>query len=184
MGMKLIYGLILLLIISITAICFFVYSRKKKSKIGQTISILILLLLSLVLLTNTIDEFCVSKKDIVSNLGYIDIELEDDFEIINNNVEGMPERNQKTEIKISQRDKDRIISKIKSSINFKSFANEQELINDTDTEQFGTSNKIFNFKYPQFYSREINTKIDNYPTRLFLTIYEKSNLIKYQRIED
>lgn len=150
----------------------------------MTISVVMILLLILALLTNSIDELTISKKDIITDLKHIDIKFKDDFKITNNKVTGMPERIQETEIQITQKDKDRIISEIRNSTNFKSFANEKELANDTDTEQFGTSDKIFNFKYPEFYSRETYTKIDNFPTRLFISIYDNSNIIKYQRIED
>jgi hypothetical protein len=184
MGMILIYGLIFLLIYLSIGIGLFIYSRKKKSKVGLTISLIMIVLVILALLTNTIDEFTISKKDISTDLKHIDIELKGDFEIINNKVTGMPERIQETEIQVTQQDKDRIISEIRNSANFKSFANEQELAKDNDTEQFGTSDKIFNFRYPEFYSREKHTKIDNLPTRLFISIYDNSNTIKYQRIED
>ena len=182
--MILIYGLILLIIILSIGIGLFIYSKRKKSKVGLTISVIMIVLVILALLTNTIDEFTISKKDIITDLKHIDIELKGDFEITNNKVTGMPERIQETEIKISQMDKDRIISEIKNSANFKSFENGQELANDTDTEQFGTSNKIFNFKYPEFYSRETYSTIDNIPTRLFVSIYDNTNTLKYQRIED
>ena len=182
--MKLIYGLIFLLPFLSIGIGLFIYSKKKKSKFGLTISILMLSVVFLVLLTNTIDEFSISKKDIISDLSHINIELKDDFKITKNNVAGIPERNQDTEFQISQNDKDRIISEIKNSANFKSFANEQELMNDTGTDQFGTTEKVFNFRYPEFYLRETYTKINNYPARLFVTIYDKSNTIRYQRIED
>ena len=184
MGMILIYGLIFLLIFLSIGIGLFIYSKKKKSKVGLTISIIMIVLVILALLTNTIDEFTISKKDIITDLKHIDIELKADFEITNNKVTGMPERIQETEIQITQNDKDRIINEIKNSANFKSFANGRELSNDTDTEQFGTSNKIFNFKYPEFYSRETCSIIDNIPTRLFLSIYDNTNTLKYQRIED
>jgi hypothetical protein len=160
MGVGLLIGLLLLIIFFLAGIGLLIYSRKKKSKIGLAVSIAMLLLVIFVLLTNTIDELSISKKDIVSDLKYINIELKDDFEIKNNNVTGMPERIQETEIQITQKDKDRIIGEIKNSANFKSFVNEQELATDTDTEQFGTSGKIFNFKYPEFYSRETYTNID------------------------
>lgn len=184
MGMILIYGLIFLLIFLCIGIGLFIYSKKKKSKIGLTISVIMIAVVILALLTNTIDEFTISKKDIISDLKHIDIELKDDFKITNNKVTGMPERIQKTEIQISQNDKDRIISEIRNSTNFKSFANEKELANDMETEQFGTTDKIFNFKYPEFYSRETYKKIDNFPTRLFISVYDNTNIIKYQRIED
>ncbi len=182
MGMILIYGLIFLLFFLSIGIGLFIYSRKKKSKIGHTISVVMILVVILALLTNTIDEFTISKKDIISDLKHIDIELKDDFKITDNEVTGMPERIQVTEIQITQKDKDRIINEIKKSANFKSFANGQEMANDT--EQFGTSGKVFNFKYPEFYSRETYSTIDNIPTRLFVSIYDNTNTLKYQRIED
>jgi len=182
--MVLIYGLIFLLIFLSIGIGLLIYSRKKKSKVGLTISIVMIALVIFALLTNTIDELTISKKDIITDLKHINIELKGDFEIANNNVTGMPERIQETEIKITQTDKDRIISEIKNSPNFKSFANGQELANEKDTEQFGTSNKIFNFKYPEFYSRETYSIIDNIPTRLFVYLDDNTNILKYQRIED
>lgn len=184
MGMILIYGLIFLLIFLSIGIGLFKYSRKKKSKIGLAISVVMIVVVILALLTNTIDELTISKKDIITDLKHIDIELKDDFKITNNTVTGMPERIQETEIQITQKDKDRIINEIKKSANFKSFANGQEMANDTDTEQFGTSDKVFNFKYPEFYSRETYSTIDNIPTRLFVSIYDNTNTLKYQRIED
>lgn len=182
--MVLIYGLIFLLIFLSIGIGLFIYSGMKKSKVGLTISIVMIVLVILALMTNTIDEFTISKKDITTDLKHIDIELKDDFEIKNNNVTGMPERIQETEIQITQKDKDRIISEIKNSANFKSFANEQEIANDTDTEQFGISGKVFNFRYTEFYSKETYSIIDNIPTRLFVYIYDNTNTLKYQRIED
>lgn len=184
MGVGLLIGLLLLVILFLAGIGLLIYSRKKKSKIGFVVSIAMLLLVIFVLLTNTIDELSISKKDIVSDLRYINIELKDDFKITKNNVTGMPKRIQETELQISQKDKERIIIEIKNSENFKSFANQQDQANDTDTEQFGTSQKVFNFKYPEFYSRETYQYIDSIPTRLFVYIYDKSNTIKYQRIEN
>lgn len=96
----------------------------------------------------------------------------------------MPDRIQETEIQITQKDKDRLTYEIKNSANFKSFANEQELTNSTNTEQFGTSGKIFNFKYPEFYSRETYTNIDNFSTRLYVSIYDNTTTLRYQRIEN
>lgn len=181
--MILIYGLIFLLMFLSIGIGLFIYSKKKKSKIGLTISVIMITVVALALLTNTIDEFTISSEDIISDLKLIDIELKNDFKIINNKVTGMPERIQETEIKISPNDKDRIINEIINASNFKSFANEEALTNDADSEQFEITGKIFNFKYPEFYSRETYTKIDNLPTIFLITIYDNSNIIKYQKIE-
>jgi hypothetical protein len=184
MGMGLLIGIIILLIFLSIGIGLFIYSIRKKKKTGLVISSIMLLFVGFILLINTIDEISISKTDIISDLSHINIVLKDDFKITNNKVTGMPERIQETEIQISQKDKDRIVNEIINSTNFKSYSNAQELINDYDNDQFGTSSKIFNFKYPEFYSRETYTKIENFPTRLFLSIYNESNTIKYQRVED
>ncbi len=173
--MIIIYGLISLLIFLSIGIVLFIYSKRKKSKVGMTISVVMIVLVFLALLTNTIDEFTITKKDIITDLKQVDIELIDHFEIINNKVTGMPERIQETEIQVTQKDKDRIISEIKNSANFQSFANKQDLASD---------GVIFNFKYPEFYSREILQIMDNIPTRIFVSIDDNTNILKYQRIEE
>ena len=180
--MILIYGLVFLLIFLSIGIGVFIYSKKKKSKIGITISVIMILLVIWTLFGNTIDEFTISKGDIISDLKHIDIQLKDDFKITKNKVSGFPERIQETEIQITQKDKERIILEIRNSTNFKSFTNEKEL--NKNIEQFGTSDKILNFQYPELYSRETYMKIDDFPTRLFISIYNDSNKVKYQRIED
>jgi hypothetical protein len=183
MGVGILIGLLLLIIFFLTGVGLFIYSKKKKSKFGLLISVIMTLLVITTLLTNTIDQFTISKKDVISDLNHIRIKLKDDFKIVDNEVTGMPGRFQETKIQITEKDKDRIINIIRNSPNFKSFSNSTELSNDTSTEHFGTSNKIFNFKYPEFYSRETYMNIDNFPTRLFLSIYDNSNTIKYQRFE-
>ena len=180
--MILIYGLIFLLIFSSIGIGLLIYSRRKKSKVGLIISIVMILLVILTLLGNTIDELTISKDDIIKDFKHINIELKDEFKITKNKVTGFPERIQETEIQITQKDKEKIISEIRNSINFKSYKNGKELTKNN--EQYGTSIKIFNFRYPEFYSRRKYTEIDSFPTRLILSIYDNSNKIKYQRFED
>jgi hypothetical protein len=178
MGMPLIYGVIILFIFLVVGITLFIYSKKKKSKIGLIISSLMLALVALALSANTLDELSISKKDIISDLKHIDIELKDDFEINSNNVTGMPDRIQETEIKISQKDKSRIITKIRNSPNFMN--DPQELANET--ESFSASDKIFNFEYPTSYSRETYIKIDNLMTRLFVSIDKNNNTLTFQKM--
>lgn len=184
MGMKLIYGLILLVIISIIGISLFIISKKKKSKFGIGISILLFIIVILSFMTNSIDEWTISKKDVISDLSHVNIKLQDNFKIIKNDVSGMPERIQKTTIEISPEDKNRIIEKIKTSKNYKSYSGKQDITNDNDQTEFGFSREIYNFHYPEFYSIETYTEIDNYPTKLFVSIDKKRNIIEYQRIED
>lgn len=183
MGIGLIYGLILLLILFVLALFLLYYSKKKKSKVGQILSTFLLLGIIAVFMTNNIDEWTISKNDVIKDLNNLKIELKDEFEITDNTVTGMPERFQATELKISTTDKEKIIQIIKNSDNYKEFKNETELQNETNNEQFGFSEQIFNFKYPEFYSRETYCKVDNFPTRFFISVYDNENKIKYERIE-
>lgn len=182
--MKLIYGLILLTTIAIVGIGLFIISKKKKSKLGTGISISLIVIVILSLLINNIDEWTISKKDVISDLSYVNIKLKDDFKIIKNDVSGMPERIQKTTIEISAKDKNRIIEKIKSSANYKFYSNSEVINKDDDGTQFEFSKDIYNFEYPDFYYIETYTEIDNYPARLFVTIDKNKNILEYQRIED
>ena len=184
MGTILIYGVILLLIFLSLGIVLFIKSKKQKSKVGLVISLIMFATVILVLMTNSIDELTISKKDIVTDLKHIDIELIDDFEINNNIVTGMPERIQETIIQTTQRDKDRIISKIRNSANFESYVDGKQKPEDINLEQFENTSEIYNFQYPEFYSRETYKRIDSFPTRLILSIYYNNNTIKYLRIED
>jgi hypothetical protein len=139
----------------------------------------------LLLSTNTIDELSISKKDVISDLNHLNIKLKDDFEIINNKVTGMPERIQETKIKISQKDKNKIINEIRNSANFKTLINELDFIKNSSFDSVESENTLHNFKYPKFYSREIHIKINNKIPKLFcLSIYDDNTIIKYQIIED
>jgi len=184
MGMTLIYGLIFLLIILFTGVILFVYSRKKKFKIGLIISSLLILFVILCLLTNNIDEWTITKKGVAIDLKNLGIQLKDNFEITENKVSGMPERYQETELLISEKDKEQIINIITKSANFKSYSNGEELIKDTSNNQNVMGEQMLNYKMPEFYHREKYCKIENFPTRLILTVDEKRKILNYQRIED
>ena len=184
MGMVLIYGIIFLLIILFIGVIIFVYSRKKKSKIGLIISSLLILFVILCLLTNNIDEWTITKKEVAIDLKYLGIHLKDNFEITENKVSGMPERYQETELSISEKDKEQILNIITKSANFKSYSSGEEIIKDTSNDQNVMSEQILNYKMPEFYSREKYCRIENFPTRLILTVDDKSKILKYQRIED
>jgi energy-coupling factor transporter transmembrane protein EcfT len=92
MGMKLIYGLVLLLIIAIIAIVVFILSKWAKSKIGIYVSLFLFLIVILSLMTNYIDQWTIPKKDVISDLKIVNIELRNDFKITNNDISGMRRR--------------------------------------------------------------------------------------------
>ncbi len=150
------YAVLFLLLLSLVGIGLLIYSRRKKSVIGLVISAVILLFVLLSVFANNIDEWTISKKEVVADLAHIDLTLKDDFEIISNSVVGMPERFQTTEIRVSHKDKDRLIKALQKNDNL----------------------------YPAVYSREIYAKIDGIQTRIILTVYPESDTVEYQRLED
>jgi hypothetical protein len=175
----LLIGIVFLIIFSLLGISLLIYSIRKKSRIGLLISTLILLISISFIFGNYFDEWTIKKSDVIEDLKHLNIQLKDDFEISNNEVTGMPERIQTTEIIISNKDKEQIVNEIKNSKNFKSYSSLEEIV------EYATNEKqILNYKRGEFYSRELYSEIDNYPTRLIIYVYESSNKLRYNRIED
>jgi energy-coupling factor transporter transmembrane protein EcfT len=184
MGVGLLIGLFLLIVFLFFFLWLFINSKKKKSKVGIVISSIALVCILLLFFTNNIDELTISKEDVKKDLKQIDIELNSNFEIKENTVSGMAERNQTTEIEISKTEIEKIITEIKQSKNFQEYKTESEVYNDDISLNVPLNGQILNIKYPKYYSRELYKEIDNIPTRIFLTIYVGENILKYQKFED
>lgn len=114
----------------------------------------------------------------------INLNLKDTFKILENDVSGMPERYQKTKIEISNADKQKLIEEIINSKNYEDLKTEEDIKKNSEKDDRYTSKNILNYKYPDFYSREFYTEINNIPTRFFLKLDIKSNELEYQKIED
>lgn len=184
MEVGLLIGFFLLIVLLIFFIWLFIYSGKRKSKVGIIISLVAITCLLSILFTNNIDELTITKEDVKKDLKQININLNTDFEIKNNTVSGMPERNQKTEIEVSKSELEKIITEIKQSKNFKEYKNDSEVYDNDISLNILSDCQILNIKYPKFYSRELYKEIDNIPTRMFLTVYEGKNILEYQKWED
>jgi low affinity Fe/Cu permease len=184
MGVGLLFVLFLIVLLIFIFFGLFLYSKMKKSKVGIIITSIVLVCLISLFFINNIDELTISKADVKKDLKEIKIELNTNFEIKSNTVSGMPERYQKTEIEISNSEIEKIIKEIKQSKNFIEFKNETEVYNDDISMNNPLNGPILNFKYPEFYSRELYKDIDNISTRIFLTVYEGKNILEYQKMED
>ncbi len=184
MGVGLLIVFFILIALLILFIWLFIYSRKRKSKVGIVISLVAITCVLSILFTNNIDELTITKEDVKKDLKQININLNADFEIKNNTVSGMPERNQKTEIELSESEIEKIITEIKQSKNFKEYKNDSEVYDNDISLNIPSDGQILNIKYPKFYSRELYKEIDNIPTRMFLTVYEGKNILEYQKWED
>jgi hypothetical protein len=187
MGVGVLIGFVIIILLFVVAIVIFNMFRKRgKTKIGLIVSGLIIIFCVSTLFMNSIDSFTHSKKDVHKDLEYARIELFEDFDILGNEVTGMPERFQKTTLAISENDKDRIIKEIENSKDFRISEMKQVLVR---TNHYGKLEKnkthIANYKYKDEYVRESYYKKDNYvPIVLVVSLKKDSKSIEYERIED
>ena len=187
MGMVLIYGIIfLILLVIIAIIIYFVLKKNGRPKLGLIIASIILLIVLSCYFTNVIDETNYSKSDVKIDLKLANLYLKDDFEIIKNEVSGFPERHQYTELRITEKDKKRIVSEIKNGKNFKP-SNETWILRNKMLRQNGLRNKIVftNYSYDNQYFRESYYQKEDYvPILTIVALIEKTNILRFSRIED
>jgi hypothetical protein len=187
MGMGLIYGIFILIILSFCAPIIYIFLRKKgKPKLGMLIASIIILFVISCYFTNDIDQTLYSKSDVKMDLKMSNLYLKDDFEILKNKVDGMPERFQDTEIQITETDKERIISEIKNGKNFKKSQKSRILYDQTWNEN-GIKNKVVftDYYFNEQFIRESYYRKDEYvPILMIVSLSENSNILKFSRIED
>jgi hypothetical protein len=132
---------------------------------------------------NTVDEIMYFKSDAKEDLRLVGIHLKDDFEIIENSVDGFPERYQKTILKISETDRNRIISEIKNNKYFLECKEERALfykMNGKDSKRLLSSYAIIDSYFKESYEQQPNfVALSEY-----VTLKENSNNIELNRIED
>ena len=184
MGMILIYAILFVVFLSIfTVIIYFLLKKFGHQKLAIIISsILIFIILNLVFI-NTIDGITYFKSDAKEDLKLVKIYLKDDFEITDNKVDGFPERYQKTILKISDADKERIISGIKNNKYFQDCKEERALY----YKMLGKNSKrlISNYAIKDIYFKESYEQKEGYVAiSEYVSIKENSNSIELNRIED
>jgi hypothetical protein len=184
MGIVLIYFIIFLLLLIIIALIVFLYLRKLgHKKAAIIVSGLIFYFVFSCFFCNYIDEFFYFKSDAKEDLKLANVDLKDDFEIIDNKVFGFPERYQWTKLKISINDKNRLISEIKNSKFFMKVNESRPLFHKMMDKN---SKKIeSNYFYNNSYIREVYSKVDGYVgLSVNIVLKEKSNEILFTNTED
>ena len=187
MGLGTLIGyVIILLLLILSPFIFFIFRKNGKTKIGIIISGIIVLVCVSFLFTNTIASFSHSRTDVKKDLKYANIELLEDFEILKNEVTGMPERFQKTILKITENDKDRLISEIENGEKFKIRKNSCVfLCYDYPNELVSNKSYFVNYKFNDEYIRESYFKKDEYvPIIMVVSLSMESNKLEYERIEN
>lgn len=187
MGLGTLIGyLIIIILLILSPIIFYIFRKNGRTKIGTIISgILILVCLSF-LFTNTIDSFTHTKNDVVKDLKYANIKIIDDFEIIKNEVVGMPERFQKTILKITDNDRNRIIREIENEENFEIRQRSCVFLCYNHNESLEINVSYYaNYNFNGKLIRESYFKKEKYvPIIIVATLSRESNYLEYERIEN
>lgn len=119
MGIPLLLGILFLCFFLLFIVIYFTIIYKSgDKKIAYILSFILFLIFLNFVFTNSINAFLYSKSDVKKDLKILKIDLKDDFKIVDNEIEGFPEYYQETKLVISERDKNKIIDKIKSAKNF------------------------------------------------------------------
>ena len=186
MGVGFLIGFFILIFLVIIFIWLLIRAIRKRSKLGIIVYGIILVALLSIFFTNNLDEVSYSKSDARKDLQLANLVLNDDFEIIKNEVVGMPERFQKTKLKISERDKIRIINEIKNGKSFKKLNESRALYSQMWNEKSPRNKIVFtNYLYNNQYIRESYYREKEYvPILMEISLTEKSNILELNRMED
>lgn len=186
MGIGILVGFFILIFLIIIFVWLLIRTITKRSKIGIIVYGIILVALLSVFFTNNIDEVSYSKSDARKDLQLANLVLNDDFEIIKNEVVGMPERFQKTKLKISERDKIRIINEIKNGKSFRILNESRTLYSQMWNRKSPKNKTVFtNYFYKNQYIRESYYREEEYvPIYMEISLKKKSNILELNRMED
>ena len=124
-----------------------------------------------------------TKFEAEKELNGIGISFENDFEMVENEIVGMPEYYQTTNLLISSSDRTKIIEKIKNADNFQIIETGNNLF---DTMKRTASGKIvWNYGMDDSFVRESYEKEDGYvPISVKVTLKNESDTLELKKIID
>ena len=185
MGVGVLIGAIIgLLILLSSPISYFILKKNGKRKAGIIVATILALIVLVPMFFITFESQLYFKSDAKKDLQLANIKLDQGFEIISNEITGMPEYFQKTNLKISEVDKKRIIGEILNSSNFKNITKDSLTLSEFKgrIESFKT---IWNYKQEGYIVREYYEKhLGFVPIELTITLRESSDTLTIDRIED
>ena len=187
MGIGVLYGAIIGLIILICSpLSYFILKKRGKRKLGIVIAIVLALIVIIPLLSLGLEGRFYNKTDAMEDLKLANLKLNDDFEIISNKVTGMPERFQYTELRLTKKDRNRIIYEIKNGVNFKKSKKTRILRNEMWGKNSIRNEVVFtDYQWNNEFIRESYYRQDNYvPTLMIVSLKENSDTLRFERIEN
>lgn len=178
-AIALIYILILFLILCCSI--WLIVSIIKKYTIGKIISTLLILILLYPFFDNLYSAFTL-KNDIKEDLRTLNLELDDNFDVIENSMsDNFLGKRVNPKIEISNKDRMKLIGQIVTSENYMELKNENDY--QILRQEYYNSKLLYNFKYPYYYSRKINTKIENKLVVIDLKIDLRKDILEYEKWE-
>jgi len=101
LGAGFLFSILILIILILFILIWLIISLKKKRVFAIIVSSLLFLFFISFYFSNDIEELQFNKENVRKDLKSLNINLNDHFKIINNEISGMPERYQETKLLIS-----------------------------------------------------------------------------------
>lgn len=184
MGYGVFVGMILVIIfIILSPFVYFFFKKTEKEKTGLILAIFFVIIAIIPILFLTFESKFYFKSDVIKDLKIVEVTLNDNFEIIENKITGLPEYYQTTKLEISQKDKERIINEIRNSPDFFVYDNYNFLKDLNKNKESSTI--IANYSFWGKYIKESYEKKNGFaPVSVMVILNEKSNNLEIRRIEE
>ncbi len=167
----------IIVIFQIIFISYWTFRAYNRKKTGQVIAVVLTIAFLLLLLQPWISDWTFNKKDVRKILAFHNMELKDDFKIIENEAGGLRDYYETFTLKLSDNDFNRICHSIKTSKNFKGLFTDYFKIPSMDYETPDT----VDFETVDYIERKYwtNTKMENGTFNFMFQLDKKSKELSY-----
>lgn len=175
----------ILVIAGIIYLSYWIPKRMGHRKAGVVISRTLLVATVLGILAIVFSDELFFKSDVEEILARHDIQLKDDFEILSNSSGGLMDYFHTFQLSISERDKEQIISKIRSSDDFTVDTRNRFYLPDKIGRYSSTTIKA-NYENDESFKRETyQTFQEGYaPTHEIITVHKGSDRLTFEQVID
>lgn len=166
-----------IVIFQIIFISYWTFRAYNRKKTGQVIAIVFTIAFLLLLMQPWISDWTFNKKDVRKILDFHNLELRDEFKILENEAGGFRDYYETFTLKLSDNDFDRISQTIKTSKNFKGLFTDYS---NLPTEEYKTADTI-DFETNKYIEREYwtSTKMENGTYHFRFQLDKKSKELSY-----
>lgn len=176
------YGIGIIILI-LSPITYFGLKKQGHKNAGLVTASILALIVLVPAFLMTFESELYTKSEAKKELNRIEISLENDFEIIENEIVGMPEYYQTTNLLISCSDRAKIIEEIRNSDNFQTIESGNSFLDTTNRKASGKL--IWNYSIEDSFVRESYEKEDEYvPISVKVTLKMESDTLELKKIMD